>query len=609
MTLLLKLFTLLSILSYLTYAAPVVPEPLRRLPLRKIPTKRSNEHPVQAFERHQRAAIKRMHRFKKVDPPSESDFRERALEKRRQIEANPRLDKRLWLPFNPLPDVDNIGQAEPERRAWWRPTDATTASSPAATRSLPPPRVNAISGQGGGAQATATVQASGSSANGFSRVALQASQDLALTSSDAELIQGGLDYIIEGNDIGYLCEIQIGTPARTFLLLMDTGSADTWVPSTNCAAEQCGDHTALGTENSNTFLASQRQFQVTYGSGNVAGVLAADTMSIAGMTLKNHAMGVTLVESVQFSSARTPFDGLMGLALSKLSNQGVSTPLESLASTGLIKGPVLGIALGRVTDGENNGELVFGQANTAKLDSRTTQTLPVTSDDGFWQVEMLCVRVDGVEAVGSRQAILDTGTSLMIAPPADVGGGMFSIPCTLDQEVTMTFGNIAFQIDVRDLIFQPLSADLSGDCLSSLSAGVIKDDSTWLLGDSFLKNVYMSTNARDLTVELSARTDVPGSSSFGVVAGAGAGAALSADTGAGAGTGTGAGTGSEAGAGTAGVGMGATSTNGTTALSNNNNNSTKSKSASTPLTSAGANTAKFSLIGAVAALLAGGSSL
>ncbi|WVF70803.1 hypothetical protein IAT40_005597 [Kwoniella sp. CBS 6097] len=605
MALILRLFAVFSVLtlSFSGLAAPVEPEPLHRLALRKIPTTRSDEHPVLAFERHQRAAIKRMHRYKKVEPPSEAAFRKRAHEKRQVIEANPRLDRRLWLPPNPMPEVKIIDQ--PEKRAWWRPTD-TTDSLAAATPSLPAPRINAASGdnRGWGSQATATVQASGSNANGFSRVALQALEEVALTPSDTDLIEGGLDYIIEANDIGYLCEVQIGTPAQTFLLLMDTGSADTWVPSTACSPEQCGNHTALGADNSETFQASQRQFQVTYGSGNVAGVLAVDTMSIASMALANHAMGVTLVESVQFSDARVPFDGLMGLALSKLSNQGVSTPLESLASTGLIKEPILGIALGRITDGENNGELVFAQANTAKLDATTTQTLPLTSDDGFWQVEMRSVNVDGVEAVASRQAILDTGTSLMIAPPADaaafhaqitgaadIGGGMFSIPCTVDQEITMTFGEVAFQIDVRDLIFQPLSADLQGDCLSALSAGVIKDDITWLLGDSFLKNVYMTTNAKDLTVQLSARTDVPGSSSFGVPSAAGAEAAAEAGTG-------------------AGVGMVATGINGTTLSSNNSTSSSSgSGSSSIAATSAGAGTAQFSLIGAVATLLAGGSNL
>ncbi|KAK6905569.1 hypothetical protein I203_106399 [Kwoniella mangroviensis CBS 8507] len=568
---------LFGLLPLLVISAPLQPEPLHTLALKKIPIARDGEHPVAAFERHQKAAIKRMHRYKRLVPPSEDEFHQRNLERRRAIESNSKLEKRMYIPDIPLPSLP-----QREKRIWWPPTD--TSAKPTPTGAIPHVAAK-VNGTGGGiAAATATVQASGSNANGFSEVAVQALQGVSLTNSDSELIQGGLDYIIEANDIGYLSEIQIGTPAQTFLMIMDTGSADTWVPSASCGVANCGDHTALGADNSDTFQASQTQFEVTYGSGAVAGVLAADSMTIAGMTMINHVMGVTLQESVQFSASNVPFDGLVGLALGKLSNQGVQTPLESLASTGLIKNPILGIALGRLTDGENNGELVFGQANNAKLDSTTTQTLQVTSLEGFWQVDMAAVTIDGTNAVTGRQAILDTGTSLMIAPPtdaaafhaqingaADVGGGMFSIPCTIDQEITMTFGNVAFQIDVRDLLFQPLSNDLTGDCLSSLSAGTIKDDVTWLLGDSFLKNVYMTTNSDDLTVQLSARTDSPGSSSFATVAS------------------------------TTGVANNAMNVQSNSTNSTSSSTSTSSGEAS----STASNTAAVSLISAIAALLAG----
>ena len=67
-------------------------------------------------------------------------------------------------------------------------------------------------------------------------------------------------------------------------------------------------------------------------------------------------------------------------------------------------------------DGENNGELVFGQADTSKFDASTTQTLEVTSPQGFWQVAMSAVTVNDADTSTNRQAILDTGTSLMVAP-------------------------------------------------------------------------------------------------------------------------------------------------------------------------------------------------
>jgi hypothetical protein len=59
---------------------------------------------------------------------------------------------------------------------------------------------------------------------------------------------------------------------------------------------------------------------------------------------------------------------------------------------------------------------------------------------------------------------------------------MFSIPCTTDAVVALIFGGAAFQIDVRDLLFAPLTNNLAGQCISTLSAGTVVDDQTWLLG-------------------------------------------------------------------------------------------------------------------------------
>ncbi|WVN90263.1 uncharacterized protein L203_105499 [Cryptococcus depauperatus CBS 7841] len=511
-------------------AVPVEPVPIYRLKLRKIPTIRNSEHPVEAYERHHQAAVKRLYRFKRLPQPKDDFFLKRTIQRRQLIQDNPKLDKKTWIPLvSPEKIVPKFnGQ---ERRAFSHHDNYKAANTTTSSEEVKQSNSGFATNAAAVARPTATVAASGSNVDGFSQAAIDALNRNILTNSSSKLIQGGLNYIIESNDIGYLCEIQIGTPCQTFLMLMDTGSADTWVPSTKCGQQRCGKHTALGDDVSSTFRGINRQFQVTYGSGAVSGVLAADTMIIAGMTLNNHSMGVTLQESVQFSASNVPFDGLMGLALGKLSNQGVPTPIESLQSAGILKNTILGIALGRVNDGINNGELVFGQADKAKIDASTTQTLRLSSSDGFWQVEMAAVTVDGHDIVTGRQAILDTGTSLMIAPEADaiafhkqirgaadIGNGMFSVPCTINQMVTMTFGKIAFQIDVRDLIFQPLTPDLKGECLSSLSAGTIKDDVTWLLGDSFLKNVYMTTNADNGTIQLSARTDVPGSSSAGKTA-------------------------------------------------------------------------------------------
>ncbi|ORX34252.1 aspartic peptidase domain-containing protein [Kockovaella imperatae] len=426
------------------------------------------------------------------------------------------LEERLWYPPSPTNNVvarPKFNLALEISGGGITPSTTSGGDEPSAANAA--------------AAVATTITASGSNANGFSQLEYAALTDGLITNSTSALVKGGLPYNIEFNDVGYMADVQIGTPPRTFVFLMDSGSADTWVPSTQCGA-QCGSHTALGSDVSSTFQASGQQWATQYGSGSVAGVLCSDDMSIAGMKLQNKVFGVSLQESVQFSSKTVPFDGLMGLSFDKLSNQGVITPIEALAQSGLVKSSIMGYALGRVADGNNDGEIVFGQADPNKFDPSTTQTMAVSSSNGFWQVPLGAVIVNGDTVVSGRQVILDTGTSLMVAPEPDadafhaqiagsqsLGNGMYSIPCTTEAKVFFQFGNAAFQMDVQDLLFQPTTSDLTGQCVSSLSAGTVTDDQTWLLGDAFLKNVYFTTSVADKTVQLSARTDVPDSSSFG----------------------------------------------------------------------------------------------
>jgi hypothetical protein len=111
----------------------------------------------------------------------------------------------------------------------------------------------------------------------------------------------------------------MGTPPADFNLLMDSGSADLWVGAEGCQSENgggCGNHNFLGTQSSSTFVASNNQFSVTYGTGNVAGVKITDNIAVAGLKLNAHPFGVAQQESVDFSDDSVPFDGIMGLAQS-----------------------------------------------------------------------------------------------------------------------------------------------------------------------------------------------------------------------------------------------------------------------------------------------------
>jgi len=308
--------------------------------------------------------------------------------------------------------------------------------------------------------------------------------------------------------VGYFVPITIGTPGKQFNILIDSGSADFWVPSESCSAAQCGKHEQLGPDSSSTFVSNNATFQITYGTGGVSGTLCQDSLSFAGLNLTDHVFGVTTAESTEFSSDRVPFDGLMGLAQSILSDQATSTPIEALKTAGAVKVAQTGYALGRVADETNIGQITFGGVDKSKFTGSLT-LIDNVSQTGFWEGDMDAVSVDGKSVnLTGRSAILDTGTTLLIVPEADAaaihaaipgaqsnGQGSFALPCTTNATVGLTFGGKTFTIDPRDLAFFPLDEnDLTGECTSGISSGNIGGARQWLIGDVFLKSVYLSTN-------------------------------------------------------------------------------------------------------------------
>jgi hypothetical protein len=122
---------------------------------------------------------------------------------------------------------------------------------------------------------------------------------------------------------------------------MDSGSADFWVGAENCqlaqqqaaggaggaggqgasvsglqrrqggqaaaGAQDCGNHTFLGQQSSSSFIDTQQPFQVTYGSGAVAGTIITDNINLAGLTLNKHTFGTAQQETVQFTGVLSSF--------------------------------------------------------------------------------------------------------------------------------------------------------------------------------------------------------------------------------------------------------------------------------------------------------------
>uniref|UniRef100_A0A672GJR1 Nothepsin n=1 Tax=Salarias fasciatus TaxID=181472 RepID=A0A672GJR1_SALFA len=213
----------------------------------------------------------------------------------------------------------------------------------------------------------------------------------------------------------FLLIYQLIYPARDpwseLLVVLDTGSADLWVPSTYCVTV----HHRFRAFDSSTFHHDGRQFGIHYGSGHLLGVTARDTLEIGGMTILNQEFGESVYEPGS-SFLLAKFDGVLGLAYPRLAEILGNPVFDNLMVQEIVEEPVFSFYISRSIQA---GELLLGGTDES-LYVEPINWLPVT-DKGYWQIKMDSVSVQGVNSLCPHgcPAIIDTGTSLI----ADVFNG------------------------------------------------------------------------------------------------------------------------------------------------------------------------------------------
>ncbi|KAI1487939.1 aspartic peptidase domain-containing protein [Biscogniauxia mediterranea] len=293
----------------------------------------------------------------------------------------------------------------------------------------------------------------------------------------------------DGTDYSYFVEAKLGSDGKPLYMLLDTGASTTWVMGSGCTSAACKSHNSFGPSDSKTYVDTGKTYAVEYGTGSVSGHVITDTMSIAGLSAPV-SFGVANTTSDEFSAF--PFDGILGLSMSP------DTWLTAIKNANLIDANVFGISLARAADGTNDGEIAFGAPNPEKMEGNITYT-PLKAGS-TWTITMDGATVDGKSAgLDGKDAYIDTGTSFIFGPPNDVKAiyGMipdsaqqdsatWSVPCDSDVPVALTFSGKSWTISSKDFVSGPND---DGVCTGKIY-GMEYVKGAWLVGDTFLKNVY-----------------------------------------------------------------------------------------------------------------------
>jgi len=299
----------------------------------------------------------------------------------------------------------------------------------------------------------------------------------------------------------YFGPVSVGSPLQEFQVIFDTGSSNLWIPSKECSSLYCKKHTLYDHSKSTSYVADGTKFAIQYGSGPVAGYLSKDTVTLAGLELDQQRFAeINDVSGLGMAYLAGQFDGILGLGFDKLAQYGIPPTFAELVRLKKVDQAVFSFSLG-VENGQD-GELLLGGVDEAKFDKDTLKYYPV-SRAAYWQVAVPSIAVqtgtDQPLTYNATQAIVDSGTSAIVGPKADVDAlakklnawhilGRVLVRTSHKFTVSWTIGDETYTLDETALVM-PMKFGFGMLMVMGMDipppAGPL-----WILGDIFMRKYY-----------------------------------------------------------------------------------------------------------------------
>ncbi|KAF2477932.1 aspartyl proteinase [Lindgomyces ingoldianus] len=297
----------------------------------------------------------------------------------------------------------------------------------------------------------------------------------------------------------YFSEVSLGTPPQEFKVILDTGSSNLWVPSSECNSIACYLHTKYDHSSSSTYKKNGSSFEIRYGSGELSGYVSEDIFQIGDLKVKNQLFAEATSEpGLAFAFGR--FDGIMGLGYDTISVNKIPPPFYNMLDQGLLDDPLFAFYLSDTSNGDDS-EVTFGGINKNHYTGELTK-IPLRRK-AYWEVDLDAITFGKDTAeMDDTGVILDTGTSLIALPSTiaellnkEIGAkksfnGQYTVECDKRDglpDLTFTLTGHNFTIGPYDYILE-----VQGSCISAFMGMDFPEPvgPLAILGDAFLRKWY-----------------------------------------------------------------------------------------------------------------------
>ncbi|CAD6193462.1 unnamed protein product [Caenorhabditis auriculariae] len=356
--------------------------------------------------------------------------------------------------------------------------------------------------------------------------------------------QIGYDY----TDTEYIGLVNIGTPAQTFRVILDTGSADLWIPDSSCGGipgcqdycnhmppvdcpsfcnataccpysllykgpavraqqDPCDSKNRFQSSKSSTYVKDGTSFSIQYGTGSAIGFLGKDLICLGNSSVCNTQQFGQATKIADFF-ANQPLDGIFGMGWPTLSVTKTTPLLFNLMPK--LDQPIFTVYLderGPSAQGAPASLFTYGAFDSVNCNSQISY-VPLSAQT-YWQFPIQGVSAGTFTRQKTYQVISDTGTSL-IGAPQDVSDGIaqalgatydpwmgaYKLPCgSTPADILLTINGNTFKINYKQYFIM-----LGNECVVGIfpmSSGGFGP--SWILGDPWIRaycNVYDMKNAR-----------------------------------------------------------------------------------------------------------------